>query len=384
MEVIGFDPALPKDTAAQVGISLMDLNDIWTRADFITLHTPLTPDTKDLVNEDTIAKMKDGVIIVNCARGGIVNEKALHAALQSGKVASAALDVYSSEPPPEDMTDLLQHPRLVCTPHLGASTEEAQVNVARDVAEQMCDTLEGKAYTGVVNVSYMAMANELAMASYLTLSERIGQLHSQMADSKVTKITLHTYGGKAANIEAGGARQVMLATVLKGLLQHLPECKTSPSLINAPFLAKELGIETAIDDKIHAILVNSPYTNVVTVDVELSDGKSHSISGSVFGEEPNLVQIDEHRGFPAFKPEGTLLMFRNEDRAGAVMEILQELEGASINVGRLNVGRQEASGTILGELALCIMSIDSMIPKAVMSKLETLPAVHEVKVANLS
>ncbi|CBJ29093.1 D-3-phosphoglycerate dehydrogenase [Ectocarpus siliculosus] len=378
MEVIGFDPALPKDAAAELGIQLMDLPDVWAKADFITLHTPLTPDTQDLVNDESIAQMKDGVIIVNCARGGIINEDALLKALNSGKVASAALDVYSSEPPPESSRELLQHPRLVCTPHLGASTEEAQVNVARDVAVQMCDTLEGKAYTGVVNVSYMAVANEPAMQPYMILAERIGKMQAQISSSKVVKVGLRTYGGKAANIEANSARQVILATVMKGLLQYTKECKTAPSLINSPFLSKEMGIETSIDDKIHAVLVNSPYTNVITVDITLEDGETHSISGSVFGEEPNLVQIDNHRSFPAFKPEGTIVMFRNEDRAGVVLQVLQELEAAEVNVGRLNVGRQE------GELALTIMGIDGEITPDVMSKLGALSAVREVSVANLS
>ncbi|CAM9848841.1 unnamed protein product [Ectocarpus fasciculatus] len=382
MEVIGFDPALPKDAAAKLGIQLMDLPDVWAKADFITLHTPLTPDTQDLVNDESIAQMKDGVIIVNCARGGIINEDALLKALNSGKVASAALDVYSSEPPPESSRELLQHPRLVCTPHLGASTEEAQVNVARDVAVQMCDTLEGKAYTGVVNVSYMAVANEPAMQPYMILAERIGKMQAQISSSKVVKVGLRTYGGKAANIEANSARQVILATVMKGLLQYTKECKTAPSLINSPFLSKEMGIDTSIDDKIHAVLVNSPYTNVITVDITLEDGETHSISGSVFGEEPNLVQIDNHRSFPAFKPEGTIVMFRqafqNEDRAGAVLQVLQELEAAEVNVGRLNVGRQE------GELALTIMGIDGEITPGVMSKLGALSAVREVSVANLS
>eukprot|EP00752_Nemacystus_decipiens_P004428 g4041.t2 len=378
MEVIGFDPALPKDAAAELGIQLMDLTDVWAKSDFITLHTPLTPDTQDLVNDESIAQMKEGVIIVNCARGGIINENALLKALNSGKVASAALDVYSSEPPPESSRELLQHPRLVCTPHLGASTEEAQVNVARDVAVQMCDTLEGKAYTGVVNVSYMAVANEPAMQPYMVLAERIGKMQAQISSSKVVKVGLRTYGGKAANIEANSARQVILATVMKGLLRYTKECKTAPSLINSPFLSKEMGIETNIDDKIHAVLVNSPYTNVITVDITMEDGKTHSISGSVFGEEPNLVQIDNHRSFPAFKPEGTIVMFRNEDRAGAVLQVLQELEAAEVNVGRLNVGRQE------GELALTIMGIDGDISSEVKDKLSSLSAVREVSVAKLS
>ncbi|CAN0305914.1 unnamed protein product, partial [Ectocarpus sp. 13 AM-2016] len=193
------------------------------------------------------------------------------------------------------------------------------------------------------------------MQPYMILAERIGKMQAQISSSKVVKVGLRTYGGKAASIEANSARQVILATVMKGLLQYTKECKTAPSLINSPFLSKEMGIETSIDDKIHAVLVNSPYTNVITVDITLEDGETHSISGSVFGEEPNLVQIDNHRSFPAFKPEGTIVMFRQEfqshDRAGAVLQVLQELEAAEVNVGRLNVGRQE------GELALTIMGI---------------------------
>ncbi|CAM9477755.1 unnamed protein product [Ascophyllum nodosum] len=383
MKVIGFDPALPKDTANERGIQLMDLPDVWARSDFITVHTPLTPDTKDIINDDSISQMKDGVILVNCARGGIINEDALLRALNSGKVASAALDVYNTEPPTESSRDLLSHPRLVCTPHLGASTEEAQVNVARDVAQQMCDTLEGKGFTGVVNVSFMAVANEPAMQPYMKLAEQIGKMQAQISSGKVVKVYVHTYGAKEAkvNIESNAGRQVILATVMKGLLQHTEQCKTVPSLINAPFLSQELGIETVIDDKasfIHAVLVNSPYTNVITVDITQEDGETHSISGSVFGEEPNLVQIDQHQSFPAFKPEGTVVLFRNEDRAGAVLQVLQELEAAEVNVGRLNVGRQE------GELALTIMGIDGPLNPGVVEKLHALSAVHEVKVATLS
>jgi D-3-phosphoglycerate dehydrogenase len=152
MEVIGFDPVMSADAMAEAGIACVELEDIWRRSDFITLHTPLTPQTANIVSDESIRKCKDGVRIINCARGGIVDEAALLRALESGKVAGAALDVYSSEPPKEDLKPLLAHPNVVCTPHLGASTDEAQVNVSRDIATQMCDVFEQKDYGKYENV----------------------------------------------------------------------------------------------------------------------------------------------------------------------------------------------------------------------------------------
>jgi D-3-phosphoglycerate dehydrogenase len=380
MDVIGYDPAMPKEVAEAKGITLMELDDIWARADFITLHTPLTPETKDLVNDDSIAKMKKGVIIVNCARGGIINEDALLRGLQSGQVGSAALDVYSSEPPPESLRPLLEHDRVVCTPHLGASTEEAQVNVARDVALQMCDTLAGSDYVGVVNVSYMALANEPEMKPYLQLAEVIGKMHSQLHGDgdKVKSIKVHCYGGTSVSIESTQARQVLQAQVLKGVMAFHPGNTTVPSLINAPFLAKEHGVECVIDKKVHPRLLSSPYSNAITVDVVLESGRHRSISGSVFGTQGNIVQIDNYKGFPSFTPEGTLLSFRNVDKPGAVGGVLKILSEAGVNVGRMNVGRQD------GDLALCLLDLDQMPSQQTIQKLRDLDTLKEVSLSNIS
>lgn len=160
MNVIGYDPVMSAQAFKDAGIQRAELDDIWAKCDFITLHTPLTPETANIINDASLEKCKQGVRIINCARGGIVDEAALLRGLQSGKVAGAALDVYSSEPPKEHLKPLLAHPNLVCTPHLGASTDEAQVNVARDIAVQMCDVFDQKDYVGVVNVSYMAAVSE--------------------------------------------------------------------------------------------------------------------------------------------------------------------------------------------------------------------------------
>eukprot|EP00612_Vaucheria_litorea_P002831 CAMPEP_0171458552 /NCGR_PEP_ID=MMETSP0945-20130129/4185_1 /TAXON_ID=109269 /ORGANISM="Vaucheria litorea, Strain CCMP2940" /LENGTH=496 /DNA_ID=CAMNT_0011984383 /DNA_START=253 /DNA_END=1743 /DNA_ORIENTATION=+ len=378
MKIVGFDPALPKDVAEEMGIELMDLDDLWRMADFITLHTPLTPDTKNLIGKEAIDKMKKGVILINCARGGIINEEALLKGLESGKVGSAALDVYASEPPPESANPLLSHPNVVCTPHLGASTEEAQVNVARDIAVQMSDTLNGVDYVGVINVGYMAMANEPQLQPYLSLSEVIGKLHSQTTKKKVSKVQLKTYGSKVFSIETKSARNVILAQFLKGLLSYYPGVSALPNLISSPLIASEMGIKVEIDTKLHPNMVSSPYSNIITVDVEFEDKTKKTISGSVFGKQGKIVQIDNYQNFSAFKPENTLLSFRNEDRPGAVSGVLKILSESGMNVATMNVGRQE------GELALCLMGLDDYPTKEVVEKLNQLGALKDVHVAQFN
>eukprot|EP00611_Tribonema_gayanum_P020695 TRINITY_DN3830_c0_g1_i2.p1 TRINITY_DN3830_c0_g1~~TRINITY_DN3830_c0_g1_i2.p1 ORF type:complete len:197 (-),score=72.12 TRINITY_DN3830_c0_g1_i2:451-1041(-) len=195
---------------------------------------------------------------------------------------------------------------------------------------------------------------------------------------QIKKVTVRTYGGKLISIETSTARRVLQAQVLKGLCAYLPGNTTIPSLINAPYLASELGIETAIDKKVHQSLVNSPYSNIITVDVELEGGRKRTISGSVFGTEGNIVQIDNYKSFPAFQPEGTLLTFRNEDRPGAVSDVLRILSDASINVARMNVGRQE------GELALCLMDLDAVPAPAVVEQLKGLGSLSDVFLANVA
>ncbi|CAM9140053.1 unnamed protein product [Chrysoparadoxa australica] len=380
MKIIGFDPAMSKATAEDLGITLMELPELWAQADFITLHTPLTPETKHLINDDTIGQMKDGVILVNAARGGVIEEAALLRGLNSGKVYSAAIDVYSSEPPPPELAELIAHPRLVCTPHLGASTEEAQVNVARDVAKQMCNTLAGKDYVGVVNVGYMAMANSPAMKPYLELAELLGKIISQNSHSEedpIKRVQLRTFGGTSVSIEKTSARQLLQAQMLKGMMKTIPGVSAEPSLINAPFLADECGMTVDVDQKVHSGLKQSDFSNLISVKVTLESGQQHKISGSVFGVEPNVVQIDDYISFPAFKPEGHLLSFRNEDKPGAVNGVLSILASAGINVGKLNVGRQE------GGLALCLMDLDNKLSKKAKAAIQDLPSLRDVRFAHL-
>eukprot|EP01041_Mallomonas_annulata_P002832 gene2832-5566_t len=370
MQVIGYDPIMPADELAELGITKVDLEGIWAKSDFITVHTPLTPETTNLLNDATIDKCKTGVRIVNCARGGIVDEAALLRALESGKVAGAALDVYSSEPPKENIKALLQHPRLVCTPHLGASTEEAQINVARDIAQQMCDVFDQKDYYGVVNVGYMSAATLPPMRPFMRLAELIGIFQSQLSTSKVSKVTLKTWGGRDVDVTTKLARQLLMAKVLKGIVKHMGMGMV-PDLISAPIMAKEVGIVSTVSDEIPSKAGN-PYWNMVSVEVTREDGSSSIISGVVFGSTPHIVRVDEFCDQFSFKPDGShILSFRNEDRPGAIKEVLEILHNVNVNVASLNVARGDKK-------ALCFMALDDDIPTNAMNALKSLSSLEKV------
>lgn len=243
MMVKGYDPVMSVEAFKEAGIDRVELESIWKNSDFITVHTPLTPETSNLLNETTLAQCKRGVRIVNCARGGIVDEAALLKMLESGQVGGAALDVFTSEPPKEHLKPLIAHPNLVCTPHLGASTDEAQVNVARDIATQMCDVFDQKDYFGVVNVSYLMASTQVHMKPFMKLAETIGAMQAQLSQSPVRRVTLKTIGGRDANITTKQARQLLEAQVLKGLVKHM-KLGLVPDLISAPIIAKEAGVES--------------------------------------------------------------------------------------------------------------------------------------------
>ena len=243
MVVIGYDPVMSAEAFKEAGLTRVELEDVWKKSDFIIVHTPLTPETSNLLNEKTMSKYKKGVRIINCARGGIVDEAALLKMLESGQVGGAALDVFTSEPPKEHLKPLIAHPNLVCTPHLGASTEEAQINVARDIATQMCDVFDQKDYFGVVNVSYLMASTQVHMKPFMSLAETIGTMHAQISTSRAKSVVLRTFGGRDANITSKQSRQLLEAKVLMGLVKHMG-LGLVPDLISAPVMAKEALIES--------------------------------------------------------------------------------------------------------------------------------------------
>jgi len=372
MNVIGYDPVMTPENFADAGIKKAELADIWAKSDFITLHTPLTPETSNLVGDATIAKCKKGVRIINCARGGIVDEAALLRGLESGHVAGAALDVYTSEPPKEHLKPLLSHPNLICTPHLGASTDEAQINVAKDIADQMCDVFDQKDYVGIVNVSYMGAATHPHIRPFMNLTETIGAMVAQLSDSPVTKVILKTWGGRDVNITTKQTRQLLEATLLKGLLKH-SNLGLVPDLISSPLMAKEANI-TSVVSNVFPDNIGSPYWNLVSVEVERKDATTSRITGAVFGSVPHIVQIDDFSDLFAFRPDGSyILSFKNEDRPGAISEALEVLHSVNVNVANVNVSR-----TSDGNNALCFMALDDDIPTNALNKLKALPSLQNV------
>jgi D-3-phosphoglycerate dehydrogenase len=309
MEVIGFDAMAAAAAAAGSGSDSViqyqsSIESIYKLSDFITVHTPLTPETKHLLNDATIAQCKRGVQLINCARGGIIEEAALLRALISGQVGGAALDVYTTEPPSklsgeegETMKALLSHPRVVCTPHLGASTEEAQVKVARDIAVQMCDLFDQKDYVGIINVPFMSLSTDVRMKPFMILAESMGALLAQILDtegkSALKKVVLRTNGGRDINIVTHPARQLLEAMLLKGIIKH-SGIDMHPDMISAPAIAAQIGLTSEISSELAVGNTNTPgsrYWNLVTVHAEREDGSTSVIGGAVLENVPHIVQV---------------------------------------------------------------------------------------------
>ncbi len=379
LNVIGYDQMVSLNSFNEAAIKKVELEEIWKKSDFITVHTPLTPETAKLIDDTTIAKCKPGVRIINCARGGIVDEAALLRGLNSGHIGGAALDVFTSEPPKEHLGPLIAHPRLICTPHLGASTEEAQINVARDIANQMCDVFDQKDFYGIVNVSYLPISTKPHMRPFMTLAETIGAMVVQLSDSKITSVVLKTFGGRDIDITTRQARQLLEALVLKGIVKF-SDAGVTPDLISAPHIARECNIASKISEDYPEHL-GTPYWNLLSVEVERADGSKSCVTGAIFGNTPHIVKVDQYNDLLAFKPEGSyILSFRNEDRPGAISEVLDILQMANVNIASMNVARSIRSGIEEGKnvLAQCFIALDDDISNDAMKKLRSLPFLHGV------
>jgi D-3-phosphoglycerate dehydrogenase len=392
MKVLGYDPVMTGDGFKEVGLTQATLDQIWEKSDFITFHTPLTPDTKDMLNDVTIAKCKKGVRVINCARGGIINEAALLRGLESGHIAGAGLDVFTSEPPSKDeaLTPLLAHPNLICTPHLGASTEEAQLNVAKDIAVQMCDAFDDQQgltapdyYFSVVNANYLAASNKPHMPPFVSLAETIGRMQAQIIVGKgspIKSVVLKTIGARDVNITDKKTRTLLEASMLKGILRHYlsivgetkPEAKNLiPDLISSPSIAKDVGIESIISGDAPSTNSRS-FTNLISVDVELENGTKTNITGAVVGSVPHIVKVDQMEA--TFKPESNFIVtFRNEDRPGAILEVLNVLSREKVNVGSMSLARS-ADGT----LAQSFVFLDNDITDNGLQMLQSNPTLHNV------
>jgi len=364
MHVLAYDPFLSDEKARTLGVEKVDLNELYKRSDFISLHTPKTPETTGMINRETIALMKNGVRIINCARGGIVNEQDLYEALRSGKVAGAALDVFETEPPKDN--PLLSLDNVICTPHLGASTEEAQVNVAVAVAEQIVDYLLNGTVRNAVNVPSIPADQVNRLQPYITLAERLGAFAAQIFEGGVEAIDVE-YLGTASEIHTA---PVTIAA-LKGFLS--PILEETVNYVNAPFIAKERGIEVNEATRPDA----GDYRSLLALRFRAPGRKVYIVGTLLSKKSPRIVAIDN---YPVeIIPEGELLFLVNKDRPGVIGTIGTILARNEINIARMHFGRESAGGT-----AISVVSVDTTPSQAVLDEIRSQPNILSVKRVVLS
>ena len=359
MRVIAYDPFLSPERAKDIGVEKVELDDLLARADFISFHTPLTEKTKNLLNAETLARTKKGVRVINCARGGLVDEKALRVALDSGQVAGAAFDVFSTEPATDN--PLFGHPNVVCTPHLGAATSEAQENVALQIAEQMSDYLLRGAISNAVNFPSITAEEAPRLKPYIALAEKLGSFAGQLTETGINKVQV-TYEGAVANLKTKALTSAAVAGLLRPMLQDV-------NVVSAPIVAKERGIvieettrETAGD-----------YESLITVTV-VTERQSRFVSGTVFADgRPRIVNIKGIRMDAEFGQ--SMIYITNLDKPGFIGKFSSTLGDAGINIATFHVGREAPGGN-----AVALIEIDGEIPADVLAKVRALPQVQQAKV----
>jgi D-3-phosphoglycerate dehydrogenase len=358
MKVIAYDPFLSADRAIALGAEKVELADLIRRADFITLHTPLTDKTRNILGADAIAATKKGVRIINCARGGLVDEAALRAALDCGHVAGAAFDVFTEEPAVAN--PLFGHPNVVCTPHLGAATTEAQENVALQIAEQMSDYLLRGAISNAVNFPSITAEEAPRLRPFVTLAEKLGSFAGQLTETGINKVQI-AYDGEVARMNTRALTSAAIAGLLRPMLQNV-------NVVSAPGVAKERGI--AVEETTRE--GECDYESLITVTV-VTEKQSRSVSGTVFADgRPRIVNIKGIRMDAEFGP--SMLYITNQDRPGFIGRFSSTLGDAGINIATFHVGRDAP-----GANAIALIEVDGEVPAEVLRKVQSLPQVQQAK-----
>lgn len=368
MNVVAFDPFLTSARATQLQIeALPDVSEVLKRAEFVTIHTPLTKETKNLINADSIASMRDGAIVLNCSRGGIVDESALYDALKSGKLGGAGLDVFAVEPPQE--LALRELDNVVLTPHLGASTEEAQVEVAVDVARQIVDVLSGRPPQSAVNLPALPPETREFVEPYLGLIEKLGRVQAQIAAGRVEKIEI-AYCGELAQYDVRALTRVFLKGLLSGTVEQVV------SYVNAPQLAEARGIEVVERKESRS----ANYANLIqTISTRNDNGhiRTRQVDGTIFnGHDPHIVSIQNLR--VDVVPEGTLLIIPNHDRPGMIGHVGTILGEAGVNIVGMQVGRRA-----VGERAVMVIALEEPVAPEVIAKLDAVPDLFGARLLDL-
>ena len=357
MRVLAYDPYLSEKKALELGVEKADLDTVLARADFITIHTPLTDATKNILSREALAKTKRGVRIINCARGGLVDEAALADAIKSGHVAGAALDVFETEPATDSPLFGLEN--VVCTPHLGAATAEAQENVALHVAEQMSDFLLTGAVSNAINMASVSAEDAPRLKPYLELCRLLGAFAGQLTQARegmLRKVTIE-YEGQVAALN----HRPLTAAMLAGLMSPL---MVGVNMVNAPVAARDHGIDVA--ETVHDR--PTEYLTLIRVTVE-TDNLSRTVSGTLFaGSRPRIVEIKGIRIEADFAPH--MLYVTNQDKPGFIGRFGATLAGAGINIATFHLGRSVQGGD-----AICLVSVDEPVPEEVLAMVRTLPLV---------
>lgn len=362
MTTVGYDPVLSETAARAYGVNPVSLEELLATSDFITIHTPLTKDTQYIIDAKSIPKCKKGVRIINCARGGIIHEGDLLEGLKSGHVAGAALDTFEVEPPVEASLELRKHPHVIVTPHLGASTSDAQERVAKQIAENMSDILNGGSFVGVVNAPDLgAVSKAPHVLPYVMLAERIGSMQAQLlaGSSKIASITINLRGKDVADSRL---TDVFIAAVLKGALSELSA--ENITYVNAMSKADELGLKVMVNIS-EVTDAKSGYQNSMNVEMELEGflNMTRVIEGTVFGR--NDIRISQVDGFDIdFPPARNILLFNNPDTPGVLRRVSQKLANANINIAHFALGRKRESKKAMGALVL-----DTPVPEDIIKTL---------------
>jgi D-3-phosphoglycerate dehydrogenase len=357
MKVVAFDPFLSEQRAVELGVEKVELSELLERADIVTLHAPMTEQTRNILSRDRLFGMKKGARVINCARGGLVDEAALYEALKAGHLAGAALDVFEAEPATESPLFGLEN--VVCTPHLGASTAEAQENVALQVAEQMADYLLTGAVSNAINMPSVTAEEAPRLKPYMELARLLGSMAGQLtaAQQSVLRAIRVEYEGHAAELN----RRPLTAAALAGVLAPL---MGAVNMVNAPAVAKQRGIDVA--ETVHER--SGDYSTLVRVTV-VTDRYERSVAGTLVGESrPRLVEIKGIAVEADFAPH--MLYVTNQDKPGFIGRFGMVLANAGINIATFHLGRAAEGGD-----AICLVSLDGRIPDPVLAEVRQLPLV---------
>lgn len=363
MDILAYDPYISAERAEKMGVTLTSLEEIYRKADFITVHTPLTKVTKHMIGKKELAMMKDGVRIINCARGGLIDEKALYDALVSGKVAGAALDVFEEEP--VSCNPLCSLSNVIATPHLGASTEEAQVNVAVQVAEQVANALLGEPLVSAVNVSVIPPETLADVKPFIPLLKNMGSFYTQVFNGQVEAVDI-LYSGEIANYPVTPLTNSFLIGLLSVILQD------TVNYVNAPVIAKQRGIK--VREVVSKAVEN--FTNLITVTIKTADG-TQTIAGTLFNKDDiRIVQIGKYR--IEVVPSRYMLVTKYTDKPGVIGRFGITLGNHNINIAGMQVGRQSVGGE-----AVMVLQVDSPVSEDILAKLQELDAITSIRFVKL-